>query len=130
MTNSWPHSPEFGPIPTFVEGTYSGSMWHTHVVSAVDWLGARFHVGEKVIYCIGAGRGQVMAIGTVKSMRCREKYAYNLAGTTKARQPAGWEIEVQVLTERTSSTWSESKRTKPAWVNAINVTAMPAVDRE
>lgn len=121
----WPHSPEFGPIATFQEGTYAGQPWLTHVTSAVDWLGKRFSVGEKVLYCIGAGgHRQRMAIGTVKAMRARQTYDYNIGGTTKARLLADWEIEVLVLTERTSSV-SNNRRTKPAWVNPCNVTALP-----
>jgi hypothetical protein len=125
----WPHSPEFGPIPAFVEGTYGGSPWLTHVTSAVDWLGQRFTVGGKVLYCIGAGRGQVMAIGEVRLIRARETYNYTWVEATRTRSdtPTGWEIEVQVLTEKTSGAWSNKKRTKPAWVNAINVTALPVM---
>jgi hypothetical protein len=121
----WPHSPEFGPIATFQEGTYAGQLWLTHVTSAVDWLGKRFSVGEKVLYCIGAGgRRQRMAIGTVKAMRARQTYDYNLEGAMKAPLPADWEVEVLVLTEQTSGV-GNNKRTKPAWVNPRNVTALP-----
>lgn len=122
---TWPHSPEFGPIPSFTEGTYSGSIWLTHVESAVDWLGHRFKLGDKVMYCISAGRGQVMAIGVVQSIRARETYKYNLEGATKARMVDGWEIEVQVLTVKTSGAWGNRKRSKAAWVNPLNVTALP-----
>jgi hypothetical protein len=82
------------------------------------------------MYCIGAGRGQIMAIGRVRMIRARETYDYTWDGTSrvKSNTPVGWEIEVQVLTEKTSSTWVDSKRTKPAWVNPHNITALPALE--
>lgn len=30
-----------------------------HVASAVDWRGNRFRIGDTVMYCIGASRGQM-----------------------------------------------------------------------
>ncbi len=39
------------------------------VVEATDWLGNQVRVGEKVIYCISAGRGQQMAIGVLLELR-------------------------------------------------------------
>ena len=77
-------------------------------VAATDWRGNRFSVGDMVMYCVGAGRGQMMAEGRVLQIR-PGKY------TT---------IEVQVLTERTSGAWNNGKRTRPAWVNPMNITAL------
>src|SRR4051812_46380328 len=122
---AYPYAPEFGPIPSFLGGSYAGPPWLTHVVSAVDWLGKRFHIGDKVLYCIGTGgRRQCMAVGVVKAIRARQIHEYNHAGTTQARLPAVWEIEVQVLTERTSRV-GNNKSSRPAWVNPRNITALP-----
>lgn len=78
-------------------------------VSATDWLGNRFRVGEMVMYCVGAGRGQLMAIGRVLQIQID---AYD-------------NIKVQVLTEKTSGRWNNTQRTRPAWVNPMNITAIP-----
>lgn len=93
MTN-WPSDPEFDP-----DGT---------CFAARDWLGNRFVVGERVMYCVGAGRGQLMAIGKVLKI-----------------VPEGRGIKVQVLTERTSGAWGNGARSRSAWVNPLNVTALP-----
>ncbi len=79
-------------------------------VAATDWRGNRFCVGDMVMYCIGAGRGQMMAEGRVLHIRKNLSYP---------------QIEIQVLTERTSGSWNNGKRTRPAWVNAMNITAIP-----
>ena len=78
-------------------------------VAATDWRGNRFCVGDMVMYCIGAGRGQMMAEGRVLQIRTNTSYP---------------EIEIQVLTERTSGLWNNEKRTRPAWVNPMNITAV------
>lgn len=38
------------------------------IIAATDWLGNEFKLGDRVLYCISAGRGQQMAIGIVKEM--------------------------------------------------------------
>lgn len=78
-------------------------------VAATDWRGNRFRVGDLVMYCIGAGRGQMMAEGRV--LRIEMDTFYN-------------NLKVQVLTERTSGSWNNEKRNRPAWVNPMNITAM------
>ncbi|GGN40270.1 hypothetical protein FHR83_007072 [Actinoplanes campanulatus] len=111
-------------------------------VSAVDWLGNRFRVGERVIYCIGAGRGQQMAVGEVKQIKVEQRIGRRAREAepgedadfiadwlTPPRPMVRYEepyevITVQVLTERASG-WSGSKRSKPAWVNPMNITALP-----
>lgn len=85
-------------------------------VGATDWRGNRFRVGDKVMYCIGAGRGQVMAIGEVLQMEHK---------TVKWGDRTRDEFRVQVLTEATSGSWGNEKRTRPAWVNEMNITAIP-----
>lgn len=121
-----PSDPEFSDTPTFERKDY-GSEKRTDVLSAVDWLGKRFHVGDEVMYCIGAGRGQMMALGTVQAMRATEKrelvsckWAENKRTDEVWRNY--WDVEVQVLTERTSGAWGNEKRTRPAWVNPMNIT--------
>lgn len=127
----WPHSPLFGPIAIFEEGISDGNPWLYHVESAIDWLGNRFHVGGKVMYCIAAGRGQVMAIGTVQIIRAREALYFNPAAARYASPfsalgtHTGWEVEVRVLTEKTSAIWANKRRVKPAWVRPFNITALP-----
>ncbi len=119
------------------------------VLSAVDWRGIRFHVGEQVMYCVSAGRSQMMAIGEVKQIKVdkserrfarppREddpedkiKYEYNNSTKTYDKnKPFVWDalefddITVQVLTSKTSGRWDNKARTRPAWVNPMNITAM------
>lgn len=118
-----PTDPEYGP-----EG---------EVVCAKDWLGNRFCVGDVVMYCIGAGRGQMMAFGRVlkiKSVVChRWKTRAAAEGETPTRgvwvdeEDTYDEVTVQVLTERTSGRWDNKKRTRPAWPNPMNITALPCV---
>lgn len=90
-----------------------------NVVGAQDWLGGTFKVGDQVMYCIAAGRGQMMAIGTIQKMRAK---LLNNRWTGDY-----WRIEVQVITEKTSGAWGNEKRTRPAWVNPMNITSMVGV---
>lgn len=95
-------------------------------IYAEDWLGNRFGIGQTVMYCIGAGRGQMMAIGTVQKMRVQQnRYAYNPQPVQPTKDTV---IEVQVLTEMTSGHWDNGPRTKPAWVNEMNITAVPGLE--
>lgn len=120
-----PHSPVYSDEPTFYQAHEWGDKWRTDVLSAVDWLGNIFRLGEKVMYCIGAGRGQMMAIGTVKQIRTRQYEANRWDQESKSYYKVSMvEIEVQVLTERTSGHWDNEKRSKPAWVNPMNVTSL------
>lgn len=124
------------------------------VTSAVDWQGNRFHVGETVMYCIGAGRGQMMAIGTVLLIKA-EKVGRRFARLPRDGDPLDkihfhwnyavkkydqdkpfvWdeveydEITVQVLTSKTSGRWDNKQRTRPAWVNPMNITAIAQVEK-
>jgi hypothetical protein len=84
------------------------------LVAAEDWLGARFTEGDQVIYCVTANPGGRMAIGVVQKI---ELVAY----------PRFSEVRVQVRTIRASGRpWEEQgPRTKPAWVTASNITALP-----
>lgn len=95
-----PHSPERDS-----DGT---------IVSAVDWLGNRFHIGDRVVYCIGAGRGQLMALGDVVKIKEQELYH----GTSNT------EIKVMVHTRATSGTWDYEERRAATWVNSINITSL------
>lgn len=128
-----PHSPTYSDTPTYHQPGGWGDSWRTDVLSAVDWLGNTFKLGDKVIYCIGAGRGQMMAIGTVRQIRAKDvqyrdwsqsalddKTGQSRETVVKTRT----EIEVQVLTEKTSGHWGNRERTKPAWVNPMNVTSL------
>ena len=95
------------------------------VVSAVDWLGNRFSVGERVLYCVGAGRGQLMAYGNVLKIFADKQVLWD---HDKRCHYDGEAVRVQVLTERTSSDWGEEwsgRRSRPAMVNPLNITALP-----
>lgn len=112
-----------------------------NVIAVTDWLGGTFRIGDQVAYCIGAGRGQVMAIGKVLQIKCevRERtdyrppnpgeqpnYTYPLSDRTAVRYRTLYDvITVQVLTLKTSARYSHGKRTRPAWVNPQNITALP-----
>jgi hypothetical protein len=133
----WDHTVQRPANPIFKDGA---------VASAEDWLGNRFAVGEQVAYCIGAGRGQMMAIGTVLEIRAKamkgNRYRYAVPGEVPTRV-VDWShvgrgkvhlidldedyhaISVKVLTRKTSGNWNNEHRTRPAWVNAINITALP-----
>jgi hypothetical protein len=123
-----PHSPEYDE--------------HGTVVSAVDWLGNRFAVGERVMYCIGAGRGQLMALGDVIKIKSEVKHYRNVREPKPGETPTGVnqytdppkpyfveqvpydEVKVQVRTLFTAGAWDHRERQTPAWVNAQNITAI------
>ncbi len=113
-------------------------------VSAVDWLGNRFHLGDRVIYCIGADRGQMMALGTVAQIKLKHMVCRYYSPAT-ADTPAAvyipfsdtWQtwhglpylqVHVKVHTEKTSGRRDDTKRRRTAWVNAMNITALPVVE--
>lgn len=116
-------------------------------LSAVDWLGNRFRVGDTVMYCVAAGRGQMMAYGVVQAIkahpRTRREGRNAAPGETPTRMlkwhdpPIAWiewevpyhEITVRVLTSRTSGHWDNKQRTRPAWVNPMNVTAVAGLEQ-
>lgn len=124
--NSYPSEPEFD-----ADG---------NVLSAEDWLGNRFAIGDPVMYCISAGRGQMMAIGHVRALRIQE--SSKKERVPNPNPPADqwdrfitvevpsrrWVVEVQVHTVRTSGRWSNSRRTRPAWVNEMNITAINGIE--
>lgn len=101
------------------------------VLSATDWLGSAFRLGDTVMYCIGAGRGQMMALGTVQAIRAwyRKRLVsrdWSVPGDrSRDVYEAYWDVEVQVLTQKTSGAWNNKERTRPAWVNPMNITALP-----
>lgn len=95
-------------------------------IYAEDWLGNRFGIGQTVMYCIGAGRGQMMAIGTVVKMRVQSSRYYSSQPASPPNKDSV--IEVQVLTQATSGHWDNGPRTKPAWVNEMNITAIPGLE--
>lgn len=111
------------------------------LVGGIDWLGHEFRIGDLVMYCISAGRGQMMAVGEVRAIRAKpvtewinqDEYAEWRAGT-RAREDyrPRYEIvdalvEVQVLTHKTSGSWDNKVRTRPAWVNSMNITSMRGI---
>lgn len=94
------------------------------VVSALDWLGNRFSVGDTVLYCVGAGRGQLMAYGKVLKIRACARTKWD----PEVRDVVHFEdITVSVLTERTSGEWDNGKRSRPGSVNPLNITALPVL---
>lgn len=113
------------------------------VVGACDWLGRRFVLGDTVMYCIGAGRGQMMAIGTVEEIasitETRWQHRPPKPGETPTRTITSTDppillvdeevpfdrVSVRVHTLVTSGAWDNARRTKPAWVNPMNITALP-----
>lgn len=132
---SYPTDPVFSDTPTFYKNGEYGDTYRTDLVQVTDWLGNQVRVGDKVMYCIGAGHGQMMAMGKVKAMRGRELSRLSSWDWEKDESTGRfrrinevrenyWEIEIQVLTEKTSGAWDNKKRTRPAWVNPMNVTSM------
>lgn len=103
--------------PTAPEFDNNGS-----VTSVVDWLGNRVGIGDPVIYCVGAGRGQMMAIGVVVDM----EFEPGFIGT---RYSSRDQLSIRVLTEATSGNWDNKARSAPAWVNAMNVTLRAGVNK-
>jgi hypothetical protein len=123
-----PSAPEFSDTPAFAPAPYNEN-YRTDVLTAVDWLGARFGVGERVMYCIGAGHGQMMAVGTVVAMRALEVND-DFDRETRTWRGKRWDVEVRVLTEKTSGHWGNRARSKPAWVNPMNITSLRAFEAE
>ena len=130
-----PKNPVFSDNETYEtvpkNSTY-GTKWRTDVLSADDWLGHMFMVGDTVMYCIGAGHGQMMAIGKILKIRARTYDRGYWTGVWTPETPRVYvktgeqtDVEVQVLTEKTSGSWDNTKRSKPAWVNPMNITAIP-----
>lgn len=94
------------------------------IIGAEDWLGNNFFIGDKVVYCISAGRGQMMAIGKVLKIELPELGYWQQQAVDAGREV--WEeLRIQVLTERSSGHWNNEARTRPAWVNSMNITALP-----
>jgi hypothetical protein len=99
-------------------------------VSAVDWLGNRFHVGDRVLYSIHAGSSTEVAIGEVLAIKSehheRSRVGRNHPDGTEMWRSAWDKITVTVLTEKSSgSGTSRLARTRPAQVKAQNVTWVP-----
>ncbi len=105
------------PFPVFRPG--SGEL-----VAARDWLGNTFAVGDVVLYCVGADRGQMMAVGRVVKLEIPE-LGYDAQRAIDSGREVRREVCVQVLTAKTSGHWGNGPRTRPAWVNPMNITALP-----
>lgn len=111
-------------------------------IAALDWRGNRFAVGDKVLYCISAGRSQLMAVGIVVQIKAAVAYR-NVHQPCDADDPEAEtgrdgscyrrisvpydEVTVQVRTLKTSGRWDNTERSKPAWVNPANITAITPV---
>ncbi len=137
MTDGWFHAPK-------AITDESGA-----VVGASDWLGNRFDVNDRVLYCIGAGRGQMMAIGKVLKIvgtpsvrRTTREAHYGETPDREFERSDGVvvkivyvdtpyiEVKVQVLTLKTSGAWDNEKRTRPAWPNPMNITSLRGIDEQ
>ncbi|MFI5840586.1 hypothetical protein ACIA8K_12840 [Catenuloplanes sp. NPDC051500] len=107
-------------------------------IALTDWLGGTVRVGDMVLYCIGAGRGQQLAYGVVKQLVADQKmgwgnraaepdetpdYVTEAGGRWMRTQEPYWDYGVQVHTQGVSG-WG-GKRERAAWVNPMNVTALP-----
>lgn len=123
---------------------HSPELLNGKAVSAVDWLGNRFAVGDKVMYCISAGRGQMMAVGEVMQIKVEQKfhrtqvpadgddpdalaYPYTPDCFYRVVQSPYDQVTVQVRTLKTSGRWDNTERSKPAWVNPMNITSLSGV---
>lgn len=114
------------------------------ILSAQDWLGNRFHVGEQVLYCVATGStGCAMAIGIVVRIvsDTKTRYDYRPARDDEtpdfvnrySNPPTNWmtievaydDMRVMVRTLRTSASFDNGKRTRNSWVTAMNITALP-----
>lgn len=110
------------------------------LLALTDWRGNTYRIGDTVMYCISAGRGQMMAEGRIVQFREEPAWRWNLrtpepgdepnyhthGGTPYIRQREDYVVYgVQVLTSRTSGRWNNEARTRPAWVNEMNITALP-----
>lgn len=132
-----PRNLVFSDEPTFYQKESYTDKYRTDILSAEDWLGNRFAIGDTVMYCIGAGHGQMMALGVVQQIRAIERQ--RLRSWEWQDEPNGykrrinevwdnyWDAEVQVLTTRTSGSYGNKQRTRPAWVNPMNITAVKGV---
>ncbi len=88
------------------------------IVSALDWLGNRFRLGDPVIYTVnGAGTSvRDIAIGKVTNI-----VASRHADWTGAEYDI---INVQVLTAATGRASDNRPRLVPCWPRAYNITAL------
>lgn len=86
------------------------------LVGGTDWLGNEFRIGDTVMYAVSAGRGQMMAYGVVTDMKMGDGHPFHQRTDL---------VHVAVHTVKTSGQWNNGARTKPAWVNPINITAIP-----
>lgn len=116
-------TPVFSDTPVIEKEQY-GPTYRTDILHGIDWLGNEFRVGDLVMYCIGAGRGQQMALGHIQQMRAKETGYYDWK-QVKSWIATGWDLEVQVLTEKVSG--FGGPRTKPAWVNPMNITSVDGI---
>lgn len=87
-------------------------------LGGVDWNGQEYSEGDWVLYAVGAGQGQMMAYGKILKIILKERYEDH------------YEYKVQVLTYRTSGNWDNKKRTRPAYVNPMNITKLSEDQRD
>lgn len=103
------------------------------LVGGIDWLGNEFRIGDLVMYCISAGRGQMMAVGEVVAIRAKpitewvNRDELGTEGYRPRHRLVDARVEVQVLTAKTSGHWNNRARTRPAWVNEMNITSVKGV---
>lgn len=92
---------------------------HGEITSAQDWLGNRFSVGDKVIYCVArVPRSGKMALGRVTKIR--------RAPEPQGGYHVGEGIEVQIKTVRT--TVGAPAGFSPQWIVPSNVTALSGLE--
>lgn len=114
-------------------------------VSAVDWRGNRFAVGDEVLYCVADGYSYCTAVGRVIEIAVKTIQRRRDVETT-ADDPEGhhrpWfdpdryyrtehfpvdDVRVLVQTLQTASHGDKGPRAKPGWVNPWNITALNPV---
>ncbi len=93
---------------------------HGMCVSAVDWLGNRFRVGDPVLYTINGDGTREIALGKVIYIAVAQRVDWTGLPYD--------EVTVQVLTAGTAAPYDANARTKPAWPRATNITAVAGLD--
>lgn len=101
-------------VDTYIEDGKYADFVGERLVGGIDWNGQPYSEGDWVIYAIGAGRGQAIAYGKVLKTILKD----NGYSTTRLA------YKVQVQTYMTSANWNNQSRTRPAYVNPMNVTAL------
>jgi hypothetical protein len=84
------------------------------LVGGTDWNSNPYAEGDWVLYAVGAGRGQAVAYGKILKIILKNNTHSN----------THLEYKVQVQTYMTSAKWGNASRTRPAYVNPMNITAL------